>query len=212
MVARTRAMRLASRISLIFLILLAAYTVWPFYDLYRIARIIERRDVVALSRHIELRTLRGSLSRQVLGTYLRISGQEASLGKSTSDLVAGVSVSVAESSMAEYGSAERLIELFAEGWPSDERTRIRKLALFPRTLETAWKLYLNSEYSFGHFYVSAPVAAPPKQRFRLQLQLKQWTWKLSDIQLPEELRMRLAQEIVKVMETKRSGGGFQLRR
>jgi DUF2939 family protein len=197
-------MRLAARLSLVFLVLVAAYTVWPFIDLYRIAKAIERRDVAALSERIELRSLHASINRQVAAGYLRLTGKEASLGRFGTDVAVGMAASLAPPAVADHASTERLLDLLADGWPREAFTGSagKRIALMPRTLGTVWRLYANSEYSLQNFYVSVPVAVPPLQRFRLRLRLIQWTWKLAEVQMPEEFRLRLANELIKGAEKK----------
>jgi hypothetical protein len=191
-------MRWAARISLIFLILITVYTVWPFVDLFRLANAIERRDVVGLSRRVELRALHASINRQVAAAYLRLTGREASLGRFGSDVAAGLAASIVPPAPDDHASTAQFLELLADGWPRDAFAGgSQRLALMPRTLGTVWRLYANSEYSLDNFYVSAPVAVPPPQRFRLRLRLTQWTWKLYEVQLPDELRLRLANELIK---------------
>jgi hypothetical protein len=196
-------MRWAARISVVFLLLVAVYTVWPFIDLYRLASAIERRDLARLSQHVELRALQASINRQVAGAYLRLSGKEASLGRVGSDIAAGLAASAVTPVGDDHASTARFLDLLANGWPRDAFTgSSNRIALMPRTLGTMWRLYANSEYSLNSFYVSVPVAVPPPQRFRLRLRLTQWTWKLFEVQLPEELRLRLANELIKSTERK----------
>jgi Protein of unknown function (DUF2939) len=191
-------MRWAARVSLVFLIFVAAYTVWPFVDLYRLARAIERRDVSGLSQRVELRALHASINRQVAAAYLRLTGKEASLGRLGSDVAVGLAASVVPPTVDDHASTARFLDLLADGWPLDAFSgSSRRIALMPRTLGTVWRLYANSEYSLDDFYVSVPVAVPPPQRFRLRLRLTRWTWKLFEAQLPDELRLRLANELIK---------------
>jgi Protein of unknown function (DUF2939) len=191
-------MRWAARTSLVFLILVAVYTVWPFIDLYRLGTAIERRDVAGLSQRVELRALHASINRQVVAAYLRLTGKEASLGRLGSDVAVGLAASIVPPTVDEHASTARFLELLAEGWPRDAFAgSSKRIALMPRTFGTVWRLYANSEYSLDNFYVSVPVAVPPPQRFRLRLRLTQWTWKLSEVQLPDELRLRLANELIK---------------
>jgi hypothetical protein len=197
-------MRLAARLSLVFLVLVAAYTVWPFVDLFRIARAIERRDIVALSERVDLRSLHASINRQVAAAYLRLSGKEANLGRFGTDVTVGMAGTLAAPAVPDHASTERLLDLLADGWPREALTGSsgKRIALMPRTLGTVWRLYANSEYSFQNFYVSVPVAVPPLQRFRLRLRLIQWTWKLVEVQMPQEFRLRLANELIKGAEKK----------
>jgi Protein of unknown function (DUF2939) len=191
-------MRWAARISLVFLILIAVYTVWPFIDLYRLAGAIERRDVVGVSQRVEMRALHASINRQVVAAYLRLTGKEASLGRLGSDMAAGLAGALVPPAVDDHASTARFLELLADGWPRDAFTgSSKRIALMPRTLGSLWRLYANSEYSLDNFYVSVPVAVPPLQRFRLRLRLTQWTWKLVEVQLPDELRLRLANELIK---------------
>jgi Protein of unknown function (DUF2939) len=190
-------MRWAARISLVFLILVAVYTVWPFIDLYRLATAIERRDVAGLSQRVELRALHASINRQVVAAYLRLTGKEASLGR-LGDVAVGLAASIVPPTVDEHASTARFLELLADGWPRDAFAgSSKRIALMPRTFGTVWRLYANSEYSLDNFYVSVPVAVPPPQRFRLRLRLTKWTWKLFEVQLPDELRLRLANELIK---------------
>jgi hypothetical protein len=53
-----------------------------------------------------------------------------------------------------------------------------------------------------NFYVSLPVDVPASQRYRLRFRLIAWTWKLYDVDLPEAVRVRVAQEVVKALEKK----------
>ena len=200
-------MRWAARISLVFLVLVAIYTVWPFVDLYRLARTIEHRDAAALSERVEFRALRASVNRQVLAAYLRLTGKEASLGP-FGGMAVGLAASMADPALADIASAEKLLDLFVKGWPQATGVSGDSVApagsgiVLPRTLGTAWKLYAGSEYRFSDFYVFLPPDVPTAQRFRLQLRLTQWTWKLIDVQLPADLRVQLAQELIRAAERK----------
>jgi hypothetical protein len=42
-----------------------------------------------------------------------------------------------------------------------------------------------------------PVDKPRQESFRFQFCLRDWTWKLCGIELPEAVQVRLAQELVK---------------
>jgi hypothetical protein len=196
-------MRWVARISLVFLVLVAVYTIWPFIDLYRLAAAIERRDLAGLTQRVELRALHASINRQVAAAYLRLTGKEAGLGRLGSDVAVGLAASIVPPTVDDHASTARFLELLADGWPRDAFAgSSKRIALMPRTLGTVWRLYANSEYSLDNFYVSVPVAVPPPQRFRLRLRLTQWTWKLFEVQLPDELRLRLANELIKGAEKK----------
>lgn len=191
-------MRWAARISLLFLVLLVAYTAWPFVDLYRLGRAIERRDVAAVAARVDLRALRPAISRQVLATYLRVTGREAKLGGFVRDMVVGAGARFADAALADMISNDRVLDLFTEGLSSAVASEgpARQIQFAPRSLANFWDLYVTSEYKLQNFYVSVPPGAPPAQRFRLRLRLVQWTWKLYEIELPEAIRVRLAEQMI----------------
>lgn len=196
-------MRWTFRIGLALGLLLATYTVWPFIDLYRLGKAVERRDLAAINGRIAFPTVQASVTRQVLATYLRITGKDARLSSLGRDVVVGLGTSAAQPAITERVTAERVLALFAEGWdvtmPGGLSGRIE---LAPRGLGEAWNVYTRSEYRFDDFYVLLPPDVPSKQQFRLRLRLVQWTWKLYELELPEDLRIRLAEEAIKVIEKK----------
>ena len=58
-------------------------------------------------------------------------------------------------------------------------------------------IYANSELGVARFFVAVPVDKPPGESFRLGFCLTGWRWKLCSAELPEQLQLRLAQEISK---------------
>jgi|SRR5262245_3824904 len=60
-----------------------------------------------------------------------------------------------------------------------------------------WRIFIHSEQGSQSFAVTAPLSAPPSRQFKLTFRLTSWTWMLSAIELPDELRLRLAQELIK---------------
>lgn len=192
-------MRWTRRVGLFAALLLLIYTVWPLVDLYRLARALETRDAAALARLVDLNAIRGSVARQVLDTYLVRSGQSSRLGSVGRSLVVGAGAALAMPALAELTAPERVADLLAVGWPhtpfgSDSAPRVRIPA---SDFAALWQLYMASEYRFRRYQVSAPTQVPRSQRFGLTLYFGQWRWKLSDVELPEHLRVRLADEIIK---------------
>jgi hypothetical protein len=55
-------------------------------------------------------------------------------------------------------------------------------------LNLAWHAWLSSEYWFNRFSIWLPPGASQANQFRLRMQLLQWHWKLTGIDLPEKLR------------------------
>ena len=63
-----------------------------------------------------------------------------------------------------------------------------RLGNLPSTLNLAWHAWLSSEYWFNRFSIWLPPGASQANQFRLRMQLLQWHWKLTGIDLPEKLR------------------------
>jgi hypothetical protein len=62
------------------LVLLGAYTAWPYKGLYELSRALQARNAAALAENIHLPTLRRSVSEQVLLSYAKLIGASARLG------------------------------------------------------------------------------------------------------------------------------------
>ena len=199
-------MRTFLKFGLPLLAILLAYTVWPFVDLFRLAHAIDARNIGAVASHIEFRGVRPSLSRQALNAYLKLTGKDSRVSSLTQNLIVSTVSTLADPSLAEAASVDELLKLMAEGWPPESpqqaasRSSSRYFELAPRDLGGLWRLYANSEYGIGRFEVSVPPHARPNEQFRLGFRLTQWTWKLFDIELPESVRMRLAEQMLKASE------------
>ena len=68
-------MRRTIAIGVILLFLWLAYSVWPFFAVYRLASAVQVRDVAAVKELVDFRALRGSLTAQIVRTYLRMTGK-----------------------------------------------------------------------------------------------------------------------------------------
>ena len=75
------------------------------------------------------------------------------------------------------------------------------LVLCP-ALSSGWQTWWASEYGLGDYYLHLPPGKPVDEQFVVRLSLKEWQWKLSGIDLPEPMRMQLAQEIIKQQKKK----------
>jgi len=70
-------MRWTLFIIIVLIILLAGYTVWPFYSLYRIASAVETRNSAALQELVDIPSLRSSMARQIADAHLKLTGKSA---------------------------------------------------------------------------------------------------------------------------------------
>ena len=102
-------------------ILLAGYTVWPFYGLYRIASAVETRNSAALQELVDIPSLRGSMARQVADAHLKLTGKSADTSEGTRSMGSRVGAMVADALLAKIIlNPERLLDLLGKGLVSAE--------------------------------------------------------------------------------------------
>lgn len=193
-----REMRWTIWIPLVLVVLLSAYAVWPVLGFYRIASAVESRDAATLTQLVDFRSLRKSLTKQLLATYLKLTGKEKKLGLIGKSIAMGVGGSIVDPIVARLINADTLLDLLTTGKAGEVARVSPELAPFSTTaLRNGWQTWWASEYGLGDFYVYLPPEKSPDERFRVKLSLSEWQWKLSGIGLPQPLRVQLVQEILK---------------
>ena len=179
--------------------LAVAYMAWPFFALYDLVNAVHARDTAAVARRVNLPAVRQSLSEQIVVTYLMFTGKDARLGQFGRNVAVSAVTSLADPIVAQLLSAEALIEFLNSGWPTavmpDKSPDAQGLS--GDALGSAWQVFVRSEQGLRRFEIPVPAAAPPGRQFRLQFRLTTWTWRVSGVVLPEQLRVRLAQELIK---------------
>jgi hypothetical protein len=202
-------MRWTIRIAIVAAVLWVGYAAWPFWAVYDFANAVERRDTAAVARRVNFPAVRHSLSEQIVVAYLRLTGREARLGQFGRNMAVAAVTSLADPILAEFISAEALIEFLQHGSPnplmSEPSTGVQAAdlqALGSGSLGNIWQIFVNSEQGLRSFELAVPFSAPPARKFKLKFRLTTWTWKLSAIELPEPLRVRLAQELAKRIDRK----------
>jgi hypothetical protein len=178
-------------IILAFIVLLAVYTVWPIYDLYRIASAVETRNPAALRELVNFPSLRVSLLKQIRDYRKQA---DTSVALSERSVAAGVG-------LAQISHLERLLDLLSKGSVSTDPSLRSSLAapFAPSSFGSPWQIWLNSDYSGRTFHVTVPVDRPSDQRFRIRLRLIHWDWKLQALELPESTKAQLIEELERVM-------------
>lgn len=185
-------------IAIVLVPLLAAYTVWPLIGFYKIASAIESRNAAALAEQVDFPSLRRSVAHQVIAEYLKLTGKDKKLGRFGTDIATGVGASLAESLVAQYLNPETLLDLLTKGRAEDGAKVSTKIAPFTTSAwRNAWSVWWNSEYRGTDFYLLMPPEKSKDEQFRVRLSLRGWQWKVTGIDLPDALRMRLAQELLK---------------
>jgi hypothetical protein len=152
-----------------------------------------------MAERIDIAALRGSLSVQIVRAYLRTSGKGARPGSIIEQFTVGIGASAVDPMVAKLVTPEALLDLLATGRPSggfaDDMRPIEGLS--SQALGSIWRAYANSELGIARFLINVPVDKPTAERFRLKFCLTSWMWKLCDVELPEQLQIRIAQEVLK---------------
>jgi len=196
-------MRWTLRIAGILGILLIAYGIWPVVGFYRIASAVEARDAAALGKRVDFRALRKSLVKQIVSTYLELTGKEKKFGLLGKTIAIGLGTSYADPIVARLINEETLIDLLSKGRTGDGGggRMSPELAPFSKSaLKSGWTTWLHSEYRGEDYFVYLPPDKPADKQFRVKLSLSQWQWKLAGIDLPKPLRVQLAQELAEQRE------------
>jgi hypothetical protein len=183
-------------IAVVLPVVLSAYAVWPVVGFYKIASAVESRDTAALTQRVNFRSLRKSLTKQLIATYLELTGKK--LGLIERSIAVGVGGSIADPIVARLVNAETLLDLLTKSNAGEYASVSPELAPFSTSaLRNGWQTWWDSEYRGGYFYVYLPPEKSPDEQFRVRRSLTEWQWKRSGIDLPTPLRLQLVQAILK---------------
>lgn len=182
---------------LLLLVLLIGYWAWPFFGLRALADALQAGDVRTINEEIDYTRLRRSFTEQIIGAYLRVTGRASKLG-GLSPLATAVGASIVDPWVSQIVNPENLAQLLRGSAVSSELGPVSfRFGDLPSNLNLAWGAWLSSEYGLGRFSIWLPPGASQANQFRLRMQLLQWHWKLTGIDLPEKLRDQIAGELAK---------------
>jgi hypothetical protein len=187
-------MRKTIVVLLVLLLVFAAGALWPFTALYDIATKAEAGDTAGVSERIDFAALRRSLTGQIINAYIRLSGIKVAPG----GITAALAGSVADPLIEKLISPEALLDLLRNGWPGaalPERPP-GLAAIGSASFNNWWALFASSEYGLSGFSVSLPVEKPAAQQFRVYLALTRQGWKLSGLDLPEDILAKLTEQLI----------------
>ena len=185
----------------------AVYLVSPYVALYGLARAVEARDMALLQERVDFPALRLSLARQISAAYAKALGGAKGDG-GASPIGAAAGAALVEPLLEPYVTPDAVLRLMREGWPGlgggagfsgGARSGARDFGLFdPAAFLTAknlGRLWDATEWrGFTTFLLKLPQggSAEPLQ---LQFRLAHATWRLSGIELPQDLKDRLVREL-----------------
>jgi hypothetical protein len=170
----------------------------PLVGLSRLAGAVESKNTVALGNRIDFNRLGRSLAPQIVWAYLKKTGRLNVLGRTVSSFVAGASASLADPIMGELLTPEALLSLLSSAQVNSGNLRIQSAVVpLPKgDMGSFWSVFQNAEYGFGKLNVRLPLSAASEQ-YRIRLELLQWKWKLVAMDLPQNVRDQLADELIR---------------
>ena len=193
-----RPIRWGHWITVLLILLLATYFTWPLVGFYRIGSAVESKNAAAFAQRVEFPSLRRSLSQQVIAEYLKLTGKDEKLGRFRTGVATGVGAALAEPVIAQFLNAETLLDFLNKGSVKDGAKISSEVAPFSGpSWRNTWQVWWHSEYGITRFHAYLPPDKPKSEQFKVGLSLRDWQWKLTDIGLPEHLRVQLAQELVR---------------
>jgi len=186
-------MRWTLRISFLLFLAWAFFMVSPFLALYDLGRAIEAKDLGRISERVNFSALRTSLSRQILGEYLK----DQDLEGAERNLAADAGSVALNPFIEQLVTPQALVDLFARGSFGQAAGRgASGTALPPRldtgSVEEAWKTFIFSEsQGFRSVTIPLPIDQPKDKQFRITMRLSNMAWRLTGIELPAPLREEL---------------------
>lgn len=192
-------MRWTPRIAAALVVAGVLFALSPFVAVYRLANAVEARDVAALRARVNFRAVSVSLSRQLVASY--VDAYERDLAATSRDLAMGAGVALADPVVSQLVTPEVFVQVLARGWPEaalgapDQAAPGAGGLRLDSWREVAALMATAEMHGFRRLLVSYPADAPRGRRFRLHLRLSGFTWRVIAVDLPDELKRRLADEI-----------------
>lgn len=183
-----------------------AYTLTPLWALYDLARAVQAGDTAYVESHVNFRTLRVSLTRQLTAALKTGSTDlEQRDRQRIMDAATALALPLAETLV----TPQTTIDLLDDGWP-------QSLDLpSPPAMPPSGGLRVDRIGRLGAFYAASElrgfrtvvIAVPPDRpgddQFKIRMRLRNWTWRLIEIELSETLRARIVARIAR--SVKRGG-------
>ncbi|WP_375274150.1 DUF2939 domain-containing protein [Methylorubrum thiocyanatum] len=175
-----------------------AYTLTPFWSLYEFAAAVQAGDAAAIEQRVNFRTLRLSLARQISAA---VKADSTSLDPRERQRIADAAGAFALPVMESALTPKAVIDLLDDGWPqgadlaAPANRHERRDGLRIPDLKRLLRYYLASDMrGFRSVVVAVPPDRPRHEQFRIRLRLRDWGWRLVDIELSDDLRRRIGEK------------------
>ncbi|MCJ2015076.1 DUF2939 domain-containing protein [Methylobacterium sp. J-076] len=188
------------------------FTLSPLWTLYNFADAVRRHDTAYVETHVNFRTLRLSLVRQIVGAVRVATDSDEDLDprdrQRLNEVAYGLALALAESLV----TPDTVIDLLDDGWPDKLDLRkpdgARTTGLAIHGFGKLMAYYAAAEMrGFRAVVVPIPPEGPRAQRTRIRLRLRGLTWRLVDIEMAEALRGEIAAKLARALAKARIGAG-----
>lgn len=170
----------------------AAYAASPYWALGRLAAAVEAGNVEEVGARVNFRALRHNLSRHLVSD-LTAADRTGALGSPDAQLAAAAIAAAANPLVEQMLTPTGVVALLrgaARGGPESESTSPSLGA--PSFDRIASLLEASSWRGFRNVYFTLPPEASRDARFRIQLRISRLSWRLVGIELPSDMRRRIA--------------------
>lgn len=193
-------MRWTLRIGLLSLLAWVAFMLSPFVALYRLGKAVEAQDVAAVAERVNVRALRVSLSKQIVGEYLRSVGRGQELDSFDRNLASGAGATLADPLVAQLVTPEAIAGLLGGRLPRGLAAAGPSLAGarstdFGSLAQVARVFMASQSRGFRNIFIPLPDGKPEADQIRLHLRLTGTTWRLLGVELPEDLVRALVKQL-----------------
>ncbi len=191
-------MRTFIRAAIVLVILVAAYWGWALVGAAQLASVASQGDAEAVMQRVDLPALRRSLSSQIAHAYLEQNPQFQKLLSIEKGFVGSVGAGAAEALLRELLTPENFVALLNKGrlpkaGAPDAETLWRMPPLGEAFRTGPLQALINSHFDGPLSFVVGLDSA--EGRYGVHLHLSGSTWRLSGLDVPEQVSARLAREI-----------------
>lgn len=170
----------------------------PYLALYDLARAIDRGDAEQVAQRVNFRALRVSLAKELIEGYLIETEADADGRISPSERQAAISAVAlfGDALLAPIVTPQGLIELMRMPVPTAEPESEPPKGFRARSWGDFVRLVASSQTrGFRNISFGLPPRAGPEARFRVHFRLTRFEWRVVRLELPPEIRRRLARQI-----------------
>ncbi len=188
------------------------FTLSPLWALYKLADAVRHHDAAYVETHVNLRTLRLSLVRQIVLAVREALDADPNIEpkdrQRLNDLSYGLALALAETLV----TPDTVIDMLDDGWP--EKLDLKRppgahpVGLNMQGFQRLLTYYAAAEMrGFRAVVIPIPPEAPRSERTRIRLRLRGFTWRLADIEMADALRGEVAAKIGRALAKARIGTG-----